>query len=166
MTSATGGATIAAVLREQMDDLEALLMPLSDEMCDTRRNGAWSIKETLSHIQGPEGDTFLDGIHRMIREDEPAIEVEPGLTHFNADRRHAPARALLSAVLSQYRSMADVLALAGTDTLDRRAHIALLARTPYGDRPTLAEWATVIADVHITGHIADLKTQVERTSTV
>ena len=82
MTATPSGAALAESLRQQMTTLEDLLAPLSDSECSSRPAEGWSIRETLSHLMGAEGGTFLDGIHRIIREDSPAIDVEPGLTAF------------------------------------------------------------------------------------
>ena len=164
MTSTPAAAALVEPLRRQMTTLFALLAPLADSACSVRPAEGWSIRETLSHLMGAEGATFLDGIHRIVREDAPAVDVEPGLTYFHADRRDVAIGALLAAVVSQYRAIADVIAIASDETLARRAHIALLAQTPFGDRPTLGEWVTVIAGMHVAGHIADLQAQVGRMS--
>jgi hypothetical protein len=123
----------------------------------SRARGRWSIKETLSHLQGAEGETYLDAIHRIVREDDPAIDIAPGSTHFNAERRDAPPGQLLSAVLAQYRAIAQVVEQSDDETLARRAHIETAPGTPLDERPTLAEWVAVAVEQHIAGHIADLR---------
>jgi hypothetical protein len=157
------GTEIAASLRGSMDSLEALIAPLPESSCEAR-DGAWSVKETLSHLLGPEGETFLDGVQRIVREDEPALDVQPGITHYHADRRAARAGDLLRAVVGEYRAMADVFEMADAETLNRRAHIELMGRTPFGEHPTLAEWGEVTATFHVAGHVRDLRAHVERMS--
>ena len=150
-------ARLAALLRAQMDELEAIIAPLSDDQASWRYDGGWSVKETLSHLQGGEGETTLDAIHRIIREDEPAIELMPGITNYNADRRDAPSGMLLSAVLAQYRGIAEVIRRADDETLARRVLLEPSQGTSMGARLTLMQWIEDIIERHVAGHLADLR---------
>lgn len=152
---------LAATLRAHMDELERLAEHVDERRLQARTSaGAWSVAETLSHLQGADGDTFLDGIQRIIREDQPAIDVQQGQTHWNADRRAASASTLLSAVLSQYRAIADTIDGAAGETMGRRAHIELLADSPFGSTPTLEQWTRAIVEMHVAGHMEELRGQL------
>ena len=82
----------------------------------------------LSHLYGADGDTFLDRVQAFFGDEEPVIDVEPGVTHFDASRKAMPLGDLLKRVQDQYRAVAELVAQASTEELERRGHIALLAR--------------------------------------
>ena len=157
MTS-TAEPAVASALRQQMDALGKAVAGV-DESSASRRaaDGAWSVKEQLSHLYGADGDTFLDRVRCYFDEDSPVIDVEPGVTHFDASRQAMTVEQLLARVQAQYRAVADLVAGASDETLARRGHVALLAQTPFGDHPTLAEWVEVISAMHLAGHLKDLE---------
>jgi hypothetical protein len=149
---------VVGALRQQMEALGRAVADVDDESASRRTvDGAWSVKEHLSHLHGADGDTFLDGVRRFFDEDGPVIDVEPGVTHFDASRKAMPVGELLARVQAQYGAIADLVAGARADGLARRGHIALLAQTPFGDHPTLAEWVEVISTMHLAGHLEDLQ---------
>jgi hypothetical protein len=151
------GRDVADAVRQHADELEQVVESAGDERAASRIDGRWGVKETLSHLQGAEGETYLDAIHRIIREDDPAIDMAPGTTHFNAERRDAPVGQLLSAVLAQYRAIAQVVEQADDETLARRAHVESAADMLLDARPTLAEWVAAAVEQHLAGHVADLQ---------
>ena len=157
MASSTGLAVVDA-LRQQMDELGAAVVGVDEEAASRRTaDGGWSVKECLSHLHGADGDTFLDGVRRFFDEDTPEIDVEPGVTHFDASRQAIAVEQLASRVQAQYRAIADVVARASAEELSRRAHIALLAQTPVGDHPTLLQWVEAISGMHVAGHLEELR---------
>jgi hypothetical protein len=155
--ASTAGLAVVGALRKQMDGLGQAVADL-DEASTSKRaaDGGWSVKEHLSHLYGADGDTFLDSVRRFFDEDTPVIEVEPGVTHFDASRKAMPVGDLVVRVQAQYRAIADLLAAASADELARRGHIALLAQSPFGDHPTLAEWVEVMSTMHVARHLDDL----------
>lgn len=157
MASSTGVA-VADALRQQMDELGAVVAGVDEDTASRRTaDGGWSVKECLSHLHGADGDTFLDGVRRFFDEDTPEIDVEPGVTHFDASRQAMTAVQLAARVQAQYRAIADVVARASAEELSSRAHIALVAQTPVGDHPTLMQWVEVISGMHVAGHLEELR---------
>jgi hypothetical protein len=149
---------VAAALRQQMDELASLIAVIDDDAAAHRSaDGAWSVKETLSHLHGADGDTFLDGVRSFFDEDVPDIEIEPGVTHFDASRQAMTVQQLADRVLAQYRAIADILSKASPDDLARTAHIALLAQTPFGDHLTLDQYVGVMSGMHLAGHLEELR---------
>ena len=43
------------------------------------------------------------------------------------------------------------------EQIGRRVRIELLKDTPFGPEPTMGEWLMAIADMHLPGHIADIR---------
>ena len=150
--------TVASTLRQQMDELGAAVAGVDEDAASRRAaDGSWSVKECLSHLYGSDGDTFLDRIQRVVDEDAPEIEIEPGVTHFDASRQAMTVEQLAARVQTQYRTIADVLARASAAELSRTAYIPLLAQTPFGDHPTLEQFVDVISGMHLAGHLEDLR---------
>ena len=149
---------VVQALRQQMDELGAAIARVDETSASTRASdGAWSVKEQLSHLYGADGDTFLDRVQVFFDEAEPELDVEPGITHFDASRKAMPLDDLLAKVQAQYRGIADLIAGASEANMARRGRIPLLAQTPYGDHPTLAEWVNVISSLHLAGHLEQLR---------
>jgi DinB superfamily len=151
---------VVQALRRQMDELGAAIARVDEATASVRpAEGVWSVKEQLSHLYGADGDTFLDRVRVFFEEAEPEVDVEPGITHFDASRKAMPLDELLARVQAQYRGIADLMAQASEEDLARRGHIELLARTPFGNRPTLEQWVDVISSMHLAGHLAELQKQ-------
>ncbi len=149
---------LAATLRQQMDEVGVVVSGVDEDVASRRAaDGSWSVKECLSHLQGADGDTFLDSVRRFLDEGTPEIDVEPGVTHFDASRQAMTVAQLASRVQAQYRAIADVLAGASAEDLGRTAHIPLFAQTPFGDHPTLAQFVGVISGMHVAGHLEDMR---------
>jgi hypothetical protein len=157
MSSRTDPAA-ATALRQQMDELGAAVAGLGEDAASRRgADGSWSVKECLSHLSGADGDTFLDRVRRFIDEDAPEIDIEPGVTHFDASRKALSVEQLASRVQAQYRAVAGVLSRASSEDAARTAHIPLLAQTPIGDHPTLEQFVGVISGMHLAGHLEQLR---------
>jgi hypothetical protein len=144
---------LARRLRDQMSDLELLLA--ADDVHASARPvaNAWSLKEILSHLIGAPGDSFLHGIRRILVEDDVMLEYERGLTHFTADRRARSVDELVEAVAGQYVAIADLIETVGEDSLERRALAEMAVGSPYGERPTLFEYASLLSE-HVAEHLA------------
>jgi hypothetical protein len=149
---------LASTLRQQMDELDAVVGGVDEDVASRRAaDGSWSVKECLSHLHGADGDTFLDGVRRILDEGTPELNLEPGVTHFDASRQAMTVAQLASRVEAQYRAIANLVAGASAEELGRTAHIPLLAQTPFGDHPTLAQFVGVISGMHVAGHLEDLR---------
>ncbi len=157
MPTATG-ADLAAVLHGRADEIDEACAGL-DEATAARRpaDGAWCIREQLSHLYGDDRETFLAGIQRVIIEGVPELEVTPGITHYTADRRAIAFPALVAAVCGQYRAIGEIASRLTDEEIEARVRIELLKDSPYGATPTMGEWLVAIADLHLPGHIAQMR---------
>jgi len=157
MPTATG-ADLAAVLHQRADELDAACAGLADAAAGTRpSDGAWCVREHLSHLYGDDRDTFLAGIQRVLIEGVPELEITPGITHYTADRREIAFAALVSAVCGQYQAIGEIASRLTDEEIGARVRIELLADTPFGATPTMGEWLVAIADLHVPGHIAQIR---------
>ena len=151
-------ADIAAVLHQRADEIEAACAGL-DETLAARRpaEGVWCVREHLSHLYGDDRDTYAAGIERVLIEGVRELDIVPGITHYSVDRRQYPFVALAEAVANQYRGIADLAASMEPEHMETRVRIELLKETPFGENPRLGEWLVAIADMHLPGHIADIR---------
>lgn len=159
-------ADIAAVLHQRADEIEAACEGLRDADAARRPDdGAWCVREHLSHLHGDDRETFLGGVQRVLIEGLTEIDVSPGITHYTIDRRQIPLAHLLDAVVRQYRTLGDVAAAMSDEEMDTRVRIELLKETPFGETPRLGEWLVAIADLHLPGHIAAIRETRDRVGT-
>ncbi len=158
MSSARTGKQLAAHLEEQVLELEDACAGLSDAISAQRpQSHVWCVREQLSHLQGDDRETYLGGIHRVLLEDVAELEIVPGITHYSVDRRDYPFVALVDAVCGQYRAMAETADALSAAQIERRVRIELLKDTPFGAEPTIGEWLTAISEMHLPGHIAQIR---------
>jgi uncharacterized damage-inducible protein DinB len=153
---------LAEQLREQAHGIERAVAGLSES--DARRPpgaGAWSVVEVLSHLCGADATAFLSTITRFIDEEQPTIDVVPGISHFES-RSGASLDELSAEFRTQYETIASYLGGLSDAQLQRTAHIELLKQTPFGAYPTLEQWVTTISDFHLKGHIAQIA-EIRRT---
>lgn len=158
MPTPVTGATLAGSLRERVTELEAACAGL-DAATASSRSGAdiWCIREHLSHLHGDDRDTFLDGIRGVLVEGVAELDVTPGITHYTIDRRDVAFPALLGAVCGQYRAIADLAEAMTPEQLEHRTRIELMEQSPFGSTPKMSEWLGAIADMHLLGHIAQIR---------
>lgn len=152
------GSDLAAVLHQRADEIVAACAGLDDDATARRpAPGVWCVREHLSHLHGGDRDTYLDGIRHVVLEGVTELEVVPSITHYSVDRRDYPFVAMVEAVSGQYREIAEMAAAMDDEQIGRRVRIELLTDTPFGAEPTMGQWLMAIADMHLPGHIADIR---------
>lgn len=149
---------LASVLAARASEIEVACMGLDGDIAARRPSpNVWSVREHLSHLQGEDRYGYIDGIREILFEDVRELDVEPGITHYTVDRRQVALPVLVSAVAGQYRAIANLAAHMEETELATRVSIALLKDTPFGPTPTVREWLTAIADMHLPDHIAQIR---------
>ena len=157
MTDATV-ADLPTTLATRASEIEVACMGLDGEIAARRPSSkVWSVREHLSHLQGEDRYGFIDGIREILFEDVRELDVELGITHYTVDRRQVAFPVLVSAVAGQYRAIANLASHMDERELKTRVSIALLRDTPFGPTPTVREWLTAIADMHLPDHIAQIQ---------
>jgi len=142
----------------QAQEIADIVRAIGDADASRRpESGAWSAREVISHLCQSDNESFLDGIGRFVLEETPEIEVTPGVTHYTPERHAMTLDDLVDAFLRQYELIADYVARLDAGQLSRRARIALLKDSPLGEYPTLAEWLRTISELHLHGHLEELR---------
>jgi hypothetical protein len=149
---------LATLLAQRASEVEEACVGLDGDSAAKRpAPDAWCIREHLSHLNGEDRYGYVDGIRSILFEEVRELDVEPGITHYNTDRRQIALPVLVSAVAGQYRAIADLASRMTDEELGTRVGIDLLKDTPFGPVPTLAEWLTAIGEMHVPGHIAEIR---------
>lgn len=117
--------------------------------------GEWCVKEVLTHL-GVDS-VVIQSFRRIVEEDMPLIEIVPGQSHFDDTQRARPISDILVEVETRYRDLAEFLGSLNAEQLQRKGHIPLFKQTPFGEYPTLEQWAAGMINFHLAGHIQQLR---------
>jgi hypothetical protein len=150
-------ASLKGQLDEKIREIEQAVSGISDEKASAAPAGEWCVKEVLSHLSGPETESFYDGVKRFLDEDTPEINLAPGDSYFGATRSNARADQLLADVMRQYRQVAEFVAGLSDDQLARKAQMPAFKETPLGEYPSLGLWVGAIINFHLAGHVQQLQ---------
>lgn len=145
-------------LEAKVQEIENLVSGMSEEdAAKPPAQGEWCAKEVLSHLSGPEAESFFAGVKRFLEEDTPAIDLTPGENYFEDKRKGAPVKQLLGDVSSQYREMARWVGGLSDEQLARKAHMPAFKETSLGEYPTLQLWMGAIINFHLNAHVQQLQ---------
>ena len=151
-------ASLKARLEEQIRTIEELTSGVSEEQAGKApAEGEWCVKEVLSHLAGPETQSFYDGIKAFVDQDTPAYDLTPGQSHFDSARQGASVAELRTSVIDQYKRVGDLLSGLSEEQLSRTAHMPNFKKTPIGEYPTLGSWADVLINYHLSDHINQIQ---------
>lgn len=117
--------------------------------------GEWCVKEVLTHLGAD--SMVVESFYRMVQEDKPFIDVVPGVSHFDERQEARPVGELLADVETRYRELANFLGSLSDEQLQRKGHIPLLKETPFGEYPTLEQWASGLINFHMAAHVGQLQ---------
>jgi hypothetical protein len=155
------GTRLITVLDNKVAAFKAVCKDIDETIASRAPEGRWTPKEIVSHLCGPEGIGFLNGIKRFIEEDTPRIDIIPEQTFMTDRRAGLSFPVLLKEFEEEHRRVDDYIATLTDEQLARKARIPLLKDSPLGEYPTLAVWVQAIADFHIAFHIDHLKEIVQ-----
>jgi len=152
------GSALSEQLAGKISELKEVASAI-DESDATRRpaDGEWCAKEVLSHLAGEDSSTVVDRLNRFVVEDTPEVELTPGVSAFSPARENARFSELISQVESQYGALGTFLIGLNDEQFVRKAHVPVLKDTPFGEYPTLAQWTGFLINVHLGGHISQLR---------
>ncbi len=151
-------ASLKDQLEERIRAIEELTSGVSAEQAGKApAEGEWCIKEVLSHLAGPETQSFYDGIRSFVDEDTPAYDLTPGQSYFGSAREAASVAELRTSVIDQYKRIGDLLGSLSDEQLSRTAHTPEFKETPLGEYPTLGAWSAGLINYHLPDHIAQLQ---------
>ncbi|MCH7809024.1 MAG: DinB family protein [Chloroflexi bacterium] len=151
-------ASLKARLEERIRTIEELTSGVSEEQAGKApAEGEWCVKEVLSHLAGPETQSFYDSIRVFLEQDNPTNDLTPGRSFFDAKREGASIAELRTSVIDQYKRVGDLLSGLSEEQLSRTAHMPNFKKTPIGEYPTLGSWADVLINYHLSDHINQIQ---------
>ncbi len=151
-------ASLKDQLQEKIRTIEELTSGVGNEQAaEAPAEGEWCVKEVLSHLAGPETQSFYDGIAAFLEQDTPRYDLTPGQSYFDSTREGASIADLRSSVIDQYNRIGDLLGGLSEEQLSRTAHTPHFKETPLGEYPTLGTWAGALINYHLSDHIAQLQ---------
>jgi hypothetical protein len=155
--------TVATTLSERLDARIGEIMHAAsgvDEDAASRRpaESNWCAKEILSHLCGDEGEDLVAILQRVLDEDEPLLGIVTGLPYYTPARQKMTVADLLGQVGSRYGRLSRFLDSLTDEQLQRTAHLPVFKDTSLGNRPTLAQFLSVLIDFHLPDHINQLRT--------
>jgi hypothetical protein len=119
--------------------------------------GGWSVKESLSHLCGPEGEKYVTRFRRFVDEDTPLLEFQAGNTEYGDNRQGMTVAQLLADVVVEHEELAGFVAGLSEEQLARKGHVPLLKDSPLGEYPTLAQLVGGLVNFHLTDHINQIR---------
>ncbi len=142
----------------KVEEIKQAASGISEEKASRKpAEGEWCIKEVLSHLSGEENANAMYRFKRILEEDTPTLDLTPGVSAYDDQREQAPVSQLLSSVETQYFELSKLLNNLSEDQLGRKAHVPALKGSPFGEYPTLGQWAGFVVNVHLAGHVQQLR---------
>jgi hypothetical protein len=151
------GKQLARLFREKMAEMNRLCQGLDEATASKAPEGRWTPKEIISHLIGPEGIGTLPAFQFILQQDTPQIDIEPANPFYTGKRREMAFKELLGAFNSEYNKIADLLETLSEEQLGRKARVPLFKDFPVGEYPSLAMFAQVLGDYHLSEHIHHLR---------
>lgn len=151
------GTELAQAIRSTQTELLALCKGIDDDAADRAPEGRWSPREILSHLAGSEQSGIVPMLQRILDEDMPRLDLNPGQANLSAERRAMPFAKLVDLVAKNYEAAARFAESLTAEQLARAAHIPALAQSPLGERPTLGTLIGGFGQYHVKMHIDHLR---------
>jgi uncharacterized damage-inducible protein DinB len=143
---------------EKAAAIEAAVAGISEEDASRRpKEGEWSVRDVLCHLQGDAEHGFRDDLERFLKEDMPELDLSPGELYWTPEREKHSLQELAKATANQYRAIGDLMADLTPEQLERTGRIGFLKQVRGSDEIKLSEWVTVIAEYHLNQHISQLQ---------
>jgi hypothetical protein len=147
------------MIEAHVSEIESLVRGIDEAKASARAaDSDWSVREILSHLAGPPGvGEELARTKTFVSEDNPTVNVVPGVSHYDSAREDSTVQELLAEFAAEYRGIGDWLATLSDEQLDRKANIPFLKDTPLDESQSLREWAGIVANLHLKGHVEQIR---------
>ena len=148
---------LSEVVRMKVEEMKRLCKGLDENTASRAPSGRWSPKEILSHLCGPEGIGPVPPVQKILQNDNPRLDLNPGNPFFTEKRSRMSLAELLKEFETEYGRMADLVATLSDEQLARKVHVPAFKEAPMGEHLTLEVWVRTLADRHIAGHIEHMR---------
>jgi hypothetical protein len=139
-----------ANLTRQLDGMEPYM-----ERSDAP--GEWTTREVLSHLMFPPGFDPVPGLRSFSAQAMPTIDIDPGQTYLDDDRRRMTLKQFLEALDAQRRGVYGYLeGLPEADLTARKARIPLFKQFMGTDEIPLGNYVGALWDYHWNDHAGQL----------
>jgi hypothetical protein len=150
--STSRATELSELIRRKAAEFKELCNGYDEETASIAPSERWSPKEIVSHLCGPEGTGHMPTFKAFLEKDTPTIDIETEKTFFTGDRARMSFLELLAELDREYDGLAEFVAGLTEEQLNRKAHMPFLKDTPFGEYPTLADWARLIGEYHLGFH--------------
>lgn len=152
----TTGTQLATNIRQKAAELEKAYAAVSEAAAGRAPEGHWSAKENLSHLCGPEGGDLVGFFQAFLDKDVPTLNIAPEQTHFAGKRAQMTVAELVALYRKRAEHLAAFAATLSPEQLARTAHIPQLAKSPWGDHPSLGALIDLFGVGHVQFHLDHL----------
>ena len=150
-------AQLSQDIRQKVGEMKKLCEGLDEKTASRAPSGRWSPKQIISHISGPDGIGLTPAIRLFLDQETPGLDLHPADPFFTERRSKMTNADLLKEFESEWERIAGIVAGLSDEQLARKAHIPVFKEAPIGEYPTLASFASFMAERHIGFHIDHMK---------
>jgi hypothetical protein len=153
----SANTSLKTLLEQRADEIEQITAGLSEEQASRKpAQSEWCARDVLTHLLGSEARSFADGVRQFL-DDDAVLDLTPGDPYQTAAREKMTAQQLAAGVTRQIRQIADFVGTLTAEQLQRTAHVPFLKDYGINDHPTLETWAGMMANMHLRGHVDQLR---------
>lgn len=118
--------------------------------------GEWTTREVLSHLLEKRGSDAVDVLKTFATKNLPVVEIEPGATFMNDERKRWTLADFVKGLDAQRRAVGDYLDGLSDADMERKARIPLFKAFMGTDEVTVAVYVGALFGYHWNDHAGQL----------